>query len=152
MSRPDVEPLRDLLHRLLGRYLTVRPRGFELDPGAPLRQIIEARIIAHGGARTLYENRKPACRSLDGVQPVMGNTERRCADCKLRQRCTPQVRLDLIVDRRPFRLLLAYSSARAFLLYEARLRQRQVALEDVVTQIAVANRGNWGELRFSSRD
>lgn len=144
MPRRDVEPLREILHRMLVRYLTVRPRGLELDPGTPLSQSIEARIIGHGGARTLYQNRKPACRSLDGLQSVTHDTQRLCADCNLWQRCTPQVRLDLIVDGRPFRLLLAHSSARAFLLYETRLRQRRLAIEDIVTKVAVVDRGSWG--------
>jgi hypothetical protein len=152
MSRPDVEPLRELLHRALVRYLTVRPRGFELQPGDRLRPVAEARILGYGGARTFYRDRKPQCRSLDGVRPVTGDTDRSCADCEARARCTPQVRLDLIVERRPFRLLLAYSSARAFLVYEAELRQRRVAIEDGVTKITVVNRGSWGELRFSARD
>ena len=152
MSRPDVEPLRELLHRFLVRYLTVRPGGFEFHKGERLRPEVEARILGHGGARTLYQNRKPECRSLDGVRPVTGDTERSCADCDLRSGCTPQVRLDLFVERRAFRLLLAYSSARAFFLYEGKLHKRSVAVEDVVTKIVVVNRGSWGELRFSQRD
>ena len=152
MSRPDVEPLRELLHRVLVRYLTVRPRGFEMQRGELLRPVVDARILGHGGARTFYQDRKPRCRSLDGVRPVTGDTDRSCADCDARARYTPQVRLDLIVERRPFRLLLAYTSARAFLVYEAELRHRRVAIEDVVTKIAVVNRGSWGELRFSAPD
>jgi len=150
-SRPDVGPLRELLHRVLVRYITVRPNGLELEPGLPPRPLVEARILGHGGARTLYQERKPTCRSLDGVRPVTGDTDRHCADCHLRPHCTPQVRLDLIVDGRAARLLLAYSSARAFLVYEAELRQRRLLVENVVTTIAVVNRGSWGELRFRSR-
>ena len=152
MSRPDVEPLRELLHRFLVRYLTVRPGGFEFQKGDRLRPEVEARILGHGGARTLYQNRKPECRSLDGVRPVTGDTERSCADCDQRSGCTPQVRLDLFIERQAFRLLLAYSSARAFFLYEGKLHQRSVAVEDVVTKIVVVNRGSWGELRFSQQD
>ena len=153
MYRRDVQPLREILHQALVRYLTVRPNGFELEPGQPLRKAIEARILGHGGARTLYKDRKPDCRSLDGVRPVTGDTDRHCADCDLRSRCTPQVRLDLIVaGSRPFRLLLAYSSARAFLVYEAQLRQRRILVENVVAKLSVVNRGSWGELRFSTRD
>ena len=58
----------------------------------------------------------------------------------------------MIVERRAYRLLLAYSSARAFFVYEAELLRRGVAVEHVETKIAVVNRGSWGELRFSSRD
>ena len=150
MPRPDVDPLREILHRILVRYLTVRPRGFELAAGQELRRAIEARILGHGAARTLYRDRKPYCRSLDGVAPISGD-DRLCADCKLRSRCTPQVRLDLVVERRPFRLLLAHTSARRFLVYEVELRQRHVVVEDVVHRIEVIDRGSWGELRFSSR-
>lgn len=150
MSRPDVDPLREILHRALVRYLTVRPHGFELTKGQELRRIVDARILGHGAARTLYRNRKPHCRSLDGVKPI-SRDQRLCAECKLRARCTPQVRLDLIVDRQPFRLLLAYTSARRFLVYEAQLRQRNIALEDAIHRIQVVDRGSWGELRFSSR-
>jgi hypothetical protein len=73
-----------------------------------------------------------------------------CRDCEARARCTSQVRVDLIVERRPFRLLLAYSSARAFLAYEAELRQRRVAIEHVLTKITVVDRRTWGELRFTA--
>ena len=152
MSRPDVEPLRELLHRALVRYLTVRPRGLELHPDMPPRPVVEARILGHGGARTLYVDHRPECRSLDGVRPVTGDTRRSCVHCTDRSRCVPQVRLDLIVDRRPFRMLLAYSSARAFLVYEAELRQRGRRIEDVMTKITVVNRGSWGELRFAALD
>ena len=152
MPRPDVEPLREILHRMIVRYLAVRPRGFELQPGERLRRVVEARVLGHGGARTLYQNRKPRCRSLDGVIALPDGVDKSCADCDLRTRCTPQVRLDLIVERRAFRLLLAYSSARAFFLYDAELRKRGVAIEDITTKITVANRGTWGELRFSARD
>lgn len=150
--RRDVEPLRELLYRALVRYLTVRPGGFELQAGERLRPVVEARILGHGGARTFYQDRKPVCRSLDGVRPITGDTNRLCHECEARERCTPQLRVDLIVERRPFRLLLAYSSARAFLTYEAELRLRRVAIEEVLTKITVTNRGSWGELRFSSRD
>jgi hypothetical protein len=64
----------------------------------------------------------------------------------------PQVRLDLIIDRRAFRLLLAHTSARAFLVFEAELRQRSRRAEDVTTKMTVVNRGSWGELRFAARD
>ena len=108
------------------------------------------RILGYGSARTLYQNRKPHCRSLDGIQPI-SDPARACIDCRVRSQCTPQVRLDLFVDHQPFRLLLAYSSAKHFLLYEAELRQRGHPLEDIIHRIDVINRGSWGELRFSAQ-
>jgi hypothetical protein len=151
MPRPDLQPLREILHSALKRYLTVRPQGFELNPGDRLRPAIEARIVSYGSARTLYQNRKPQCRSLDGVRPI-ADRNRTCAECRLRSRCTPQLRLDLFVENQAFRLLLAHTSAKHFLVYEARLRQQGIELEHIVHRIEVIDRGSWGELRFSARD
>ena len=112
---------------------------------------IDARIINYGSARTLYQHRKPRCRSLDGVKPI-SQRNRLCCDCRLRAQCTPQVRLDLIVEGQALRLLLAHTSAKSFLVYEAQLRQRHIAPENILHRIEVINRGSWGELRFTARD
>ncbi len=148
MTRTDLQPLREILHGALRRYLTVRPRGFALHAGDRLRPVIHVRIIGYGSARTLYQQRKPHCRSLDGLSPLSA-PNRHCAECQRRSQCTPQVRLDLFIDAQPFRLLLAHTSAKNFLLYEAQLRQRGIALYQVLHRIAVLNRGSWGELRFT---
>ncbi|MCP4209250.1 MAG: hypothetical protein GY767_19685 [Shimia sp.] len=150
MTRPDIQPLRELLQRAQRRYLTVRPHGFELNPGTPLQPVLEARILGFGGARTRYQDRKPLCRSLDGIRPI-SEDQRTCAECRVRFRCTPQLRLDLLADTQPFRLLLAHTSAKNFLLYETELHQRGLALNDVLHRITVINRGSWGELRFTQR-
>ena len=148
MTASDLQPLRAILQQARRRYLTVRPHGFELKPGERLRPMLEARILAFGSARTLYQNRKPLCRSLDAVRPTTAG-HRSCAECRLRTRCTPQVRLDLLVDTQPWRLLLAYTSAKNFLLYEAQLRERGVVLYEGLHRMTVINRGSWGELRFA---
>ena len=147
MTRSDLQPLREILQQAQRRYLTVRPRGFELNPGERLRPVLEARILSFGSARTLYQDRKPHCRSLDGIRPIAAG-QRTCAECRLRTRCTPQVRLDLLVDTQPLRLLLAHTSAKNFLLYETQLHQRGVTLYDGLHRLSVINRGSWGELRF----
>ncbi len=149
MTRPDLQPLREILQQAQRRYLTVRPHGFELKPGERLRPVLEARILSFGSARTLYQDRKPLCRSLDAIRPTAPKAQRSCAECALRTRCTSQVRLDLLVDTQPYRLLLAYTSAKNFLLYEAQLRQRRVELYDGLHRMTVINRGSWGELRFA---
>ena len=146
MSRPDVQPLREILHSGFKRYLSVRPRGFELHRDEPLRPTLEVRILSIGAARTRYQQRKPRCRSLDGIAPL-NDPEHTCAACRVRAQCTPQLRLDLFVDAQPWRLLLAYTSAKNFLLYDARLRQRGVSIEDHLHCLSVTNRGSRGEVR-----
>ena len=148
MPTSDLQPLRAILQQARSRYLSVRPRGFELHPGERLRPVLEARILSFGSARTLYQNRAPLCRSLDAVRPIAAG-QRTCAECRLRTRCTPQVRLDLLVDTQPLRLLLAHTSAKNFLLYETQLHQRGVALYDGLHRLSVINRGSWGELRLT---
>jgi hypothetical protein len=146
MSEPEI--LREILERSLVRYLDVRPGGILLH--GRLRPEKEALVSSFGGARTLYRGRKPFCRSLDGLKAIRGG--KLCSECHERKHCTPQVRVDLAIDGRPFRLLLSFTSAKNFLLYASRLTQEGATVEAVTTRIRVLDRGSWGELRFSRTD
>jgi hypothetical protein len=141
--RPDPAFLEELLQKTLTRYLPVRPGGLEID--GRLVPAVKARILSFGGARTLYRGRKPRCRSLDAVRSLL---HKDCGDCPDRKHCTPQVRLELDVDGLPFRLLLAFSSARNFLFYARDLKKQGANLEATATLISVLDRNSWGELRF----
>ena len=143
----DPQPLRDLLHRALARYLTVTPRGFVLDDRVEPMPRLVVRILGYGGARTLYQQRKPVCRSLDGVVAVSDSTKR-CDRCPLADSCTPQVRVDLVVEGRPHRLLLAFTSAKNFLAYVGRLEAQRVAVDAVRHELLVVPRRGWGEVQF----
>lgn len=147
MSRHDSDPLRDLLHRAIARYLTVTPHGVILAGEPQALPRVAVRIMGYGGARTLYRKHRPVCRSLDGVAAV-AQQNKRCADCVDRDACTPQVRVDLIAHGRPYRLLLAFTGARNFLDYVARLEQRGVQIDRTEHEISVVARGTWGEVRF----
>jgi hypothetical protein len=144
---PDPELLREILHRALARYLTVRPQGLVIDQRRKPLPTAEVRILAYGGARTYYKNRRPACRSLDALKSIT-HPSRRCAGCKHREWCTPQLRLDLILEATPYRLLLSFSSARNFLKYNEELKRKKLSLEDSRHRIDVIDRGTWGEIRF----
>jgi len=146
MGEPEL--FREILGRVLARYLTVRPEGIVVDD-QPLKDVT-ARVLSFGAARTLYRGRRPACRSLDGENAL--EKETLCAECPDRKHCTPQVRVDLTMDDRPYRLLLSYSSARNFLVYASEVRRAGRSVEDVVTRIRVLNRGSWVKLRFSMSD
>lgn len=147
MATHDPKPLRAILHRALARYLTVTPRGVLLDALPQPIPSIAVRILAYGGARTLYSKHKPVCRSLDGVAAV-ADQDKRCAECAQLDECTPQVRLDLIVRGRPYRLLLAFTSARNFLAYVGVLERDHIDLAGSEHQLLVVPRGSWGEVRF----
>ena len=146
---PTADIYRLILTRTAARYLTVRPHGLQTTPGHLPLPRLQVQILDHGPARTLYRERKPVCRSLDGIAAVR-NPERRCNPCPDRDSCTPQVRVDLVFDCLPYRLLLAHTSAQNFLLYHTDLVKQGRSPSDLITQVRVLNRGTWGELRFSA--
>lgn len=144
MAEPEL--FREILGRVLARYLTVTPKGV-LVHGMPLTDLT-VRVLSFGGARTLYRGRRPACRSLDGRKALKKETL--CATCPERKHCTPQVRVDLTYRDEPFRLMLSFSSARNFLVHAAAVKKAGAAVEEIPTTIRVLDRGSWGELRFVS--
>ncbi len=139
--------LSDLFADAFARYLAIRPGGLQM-PYGPLVSSLSVRLLAFSPARTLYENHHPRCRSLDGIQSI--GEHRPCASCQRRPRCTPQIYLQLLHDHVPYRLLLAYSSARNFMLFLSRLRQQGLPVENAPAILSVLDRGRWGELRFIS--
>lgn len=148
MSPHYTKLLREILQRTVFPYLTVRPNGFEI--GAKPTPILDARIVHHGPARTLYRQRKPHCRSLDGISCII-DTSKTCLNCLERELCTPQIRLDLLAERQAWRLLLSHTSAKNFMLFEASLREQKKTLGETTTRFRVIDRGRWGELRFRLR-
>ena len=147
MNTTPPAPLTDLFDDAFARYLAVRPGGLQM-PHGPIVKTLHAQILACRPARTLYENHQPRCRSLDGIQSLPA--ARSCAASLLRNPCTPQLYLQLLHDRVPYRLLLAYTSARNFMTFASRLRQQGQPVENADILISVRDRGRWGELRFST--
>jgi hypothetical protein len=145
-SKGRVDPHRELLHTLTARYVRVLPGGLEIDGYPQPKNPIDAVIIGHGGARTLYRARHPVCRSLDGVR-ALKDPDKTCIDCPERGSCTPQVRVDLLHEGLPFRMLLAYTSGKNFLLY-AGASSHSGYLSAIKTRIRVVDRGSWGEVTF----
>jgi hypothetical protein len=149
MSDEQARIYRDILHRTSARYMTVKPAGIVSDPGADPIPVLDVRVVDHHAARTLYRNRRPVCRSLDGATSV-DHQGRTCSGCGARDECTSQIMLNVLLDWTPYRLLLAYSSAANFLMYLARLQRGRLDVHAVTTRIEVVARGAWGELRFRS--
>jgi len=139
----DANPIIDILYRTTAKYLQIRPDGVVIAD--ELRRTFRGRILATGAARTLYRGKRPRCRSLDAQRSLDG---KRCAACRDLSQCTSQVRVHMLVDANPYQLLLAYTSAKNYLLFCDRTAADGRAVTDVRIQVTVINRGNWGELRF----
>ncbi len=151
MNPQQAEILRDIVQRMMARYMTIRPLGIDLGNRRKLIPALNCRILDYGAARTLYRQRRPVCRSLDAVTPT-GESKKLCQQCPDRKHCTGQVRLDLLFENSPYRLLLAYTSAKNFLLYTGKLTELKLEIQAIDTKIVVVNRGSWGELRFCRAD
>jgi hypothetical protein len=134
--------LRSIVRRDTGERYEEFLRGLAKASG------IETPTRGDGPARTLYQDRSPRCRSLDAIRAI-DDPKRLCALCEERAQCTPQIWLHLVFRATPYRILLAYTSAKNFLLYAAEIRHQGLELPAVVTSIRLLNRGTWGELRFA---
>ena len=151
MNPQQTQILRDIVGRMMARYMTIRPLGIDLGNSRKLIPALNCRVLNYGAARTLYRQRRPICRSLDAVK-ALKNSKKLCQQCLDRKDCTDQVRLDLVFESCPYRLLLAYTSAKNFLLYTAKLAKQKLEIQTIDTKIIVVNRGAWGELRFFRAD
>ena len=151
MNPQQTEILRDIVGRMMARYMTIRPLGIDLGNSRKLIAALNCQVLNYGAARTLYRKRRPICRSLDAVK-ALKDTKKHCQQCLDRKHCTGQVRLDLLFENCPYRLLIAYTSAKNFLLYTGKLVEQKVEIQSIDTKIIVVNRGSWGELRFLRAD
>jgi hypothetical protein len=151
MNPQQTQILRDILQQMMARYMTIKPLGIDLGNGTKLIPDLNCRILNYGAAKTLYRQRRPVCRSLDAVK-ALKDPKKLCQQCLDRNHCTGQVRVDLVFENCPYRLLLAYTSAKNFLLYTAKLAKQQLEIQTLDTKIVVVNRGSWGELRFYRAD
>ncbi len=144
--KPSSFHLRQVLHRATASYLKVSAAGFHVA-GRPSREV-EAKILQWSDARTRYVDRYPTCRSLDGVVSIT-HPGRECDGCPDRAGCTDQVHLELLIGGRPYRLLLAYTSAANFLGYAMALRAERVEIEMIPHRLSTHDRGRFVEIRFT---
>ncbi|MBW2250577.1 MAG: hypothetical protein JRF60_08085 [Deltaproteobacteria bacterium] len=121
MNPQQAEILRDIVQRMMARYMTIRPLGIDLGNSRKLIPALNCRILYYGAARTLYHQRRPVCRSLDAVKAIK-DAKKLCQQC---------------LDRN-----------QNFLLYTGKIAQQKLEIQTIDTKIIVVNRGSWGELRF----
>lgn len=145
---PTRSTLNDLFASSFARYLSVHPTGLRFPHGR-LCASVEATVHQCRPARTLYRKKKPVCRSLDGITSI--KKENDCASCPDRKDCTAQIYLELTIEAVPYRLLLAYTSARNFMQFASRIGRQGLEIENSRILISVRDRGRWGELCFIAK-
>lgn len=146
---PTLRHTRRVLSQTSARFVQVLPAGLRLDDDGPIRPSCLAEIVSFGDARTYYRCRQPICRSLDGVRSAT-DPARQCGCCLDSKHCVEQILVEIYVERMPYRLLLAFTSAKNFLKYVAQNAAKKVALDATPTRISVKARGHWGELVFAA--
>ncbi len=141
----DLFSLKQIIERSFSRYIKVLPNGFQLPHEPTIYNILNVSLSHYHPARTFYQNKKPFCRSLDGIKSLKNN--KKCVSCVLQNRCTPQICIELLYQDIPLKLLIAYTSMRKFLKFISKTNIQR--LKNDVFIISVINRGKWGELHFS---
>lgn len=143
----SMQPLRQIITQTCARYATITPAGIILVGSDRPYNPLPVTIVAYKSARTRYVNRHPVCRSLNGISAVTG--QKRCITCEDKRVCTPQISLEIMYRAVPFRILIAYTSAKNFLLFTRSLFTHQQQLERTPIEISVIDRGRWGEVCFT---
>lgn len=150
MNPQQIQILRDILQRTTACYMSIRPLGVDIGNNRKLIQTLDCRIINFNAAKTLYLQRRPVCRSMDAVKAV--RKDKSCQQCPDQNRCTDQIHLDLLFENRRYKLLIAYTSAKNFLIYTSKIAEQKTEIHTIDTKLVVVNRGSWGELRFYRAD
>jgi len=140
-------PVREIIASAAARYARITPKGIRLPCAGNDYNPIDVALITYKPARTRYVNRHPLCRSLNGINAL--DTNVRCATCRDRTTCTPQIALDFSYRNVPFRLMLAYTAAKNFMAFTRTLRPPHNTIDDASVRISVIDRGRWGEPNFT---
>ena len=143
----NLAPLREIIASACSRYALIIPKGIVLPSSTTPYNPLPATIVTYKPARTRYVNKKPLCRSLNGIQSLNDNSS--CVCCDYRRTCTPQIALEIQYRNVPFRIMLAYTSAKNFLAFLRTLHVNKNHFENAFIEIAVIDRGHWGEAMFS---
>lgn len=146
-SIESLAPLREIISSACSRYATITPQGILLPSASSPYNPLDVTVVTYKPARTRYVNKQPVCRSLNGLQSLQDN--HRCISCDYRRTCTPQIALEILYRSVPFRLMLAYTSAKNFIASLRTMRAPAQAIQGANLTIAVLDRGRWGEACFT---
>ena len=146
-SFEGLSPLREIISSVCSRYALLTPKGIVLPSSTTPYNPLPATIVTYKPARTRYVNKKPVCRSLNGIQSL--NDSAPCVSCDYRRTCTPQIALEIQYRIIPYRIMLAYTSAKNFMAFLRTLYTINKPFENALVDISVIDRGKWGEAMFS---
>jgi hypothetical protein len=142
----DLSSLKEILEFSFSRYIKVLPQGFQLPHESQIYPSLTVSLSLFHPVRTLYQNHKPLCRSLDAIKPLKKNSL--CCHCLFKSKCTPQICLELLYQEIPLKLLLSYTSKKNFIVF-LRVFNPQCEIKDHHTfKMNILNRGKWGEVQF----
>jgi len=147
VSIENLAPMREIIASVCSRYATLAPKGIVLPSSSTPYNPLSATIVTYKPARTRYLNKKPVCRSLNGIRSLHDNAP--CVSCDYRRTCTPQIALEIHYRAIPFRIMLAYTSAKNFLDFLRTLHLNNRNVENTFVEISVLDRGKWGEAKFA---
>jgi hypothetical protein len=143
----NLAPLREIIASVCSRYALLTPKGIVLPSASNPYNPLSVSLVTYKPARTRYVNKKPVCRSLNGIHSLTDKTA--CISCDYRRTCTPQIALEIQYRTVPFRIMLAYTSAKNFLTFLRTLHPDSRRIENASVEISVIDRGKWGEAKFS---
>jgi hypothetical protein len=146
-SIENLAPLREIISSVCSRYALLTPKGIILPTSSNPYNPLPVTIVTYKPARTRYVNKKPLCRSLNGIQSI--NDHATCVSCDYRRTCTPQIALEIQYKLVSFRIMLAYTSAKNFLAFLRTLHPANSHIENASVEISVIDRGKWGEATFN---
>lgn len=139
-----LSPLKEILYNTTAKYATVKPDGIRLADNV-IYESIQITIVDFKPARTRYLNKKPACRSFNGINSL--KEKKLCATCNYKTTCTPQILLDFLYAAFPFRLLLAYTSVKNFFQFIHKCEKKNLTIKGKMATLKIINRGRWGEVK-----
>lgn len=135
--------LPDDARREFGRecftYVKVTPCGFDIDDD--IVPDLRGRVVKAIVIRKRFEDGALVCDSRDGVTGRNGIV---CADCR-HARCRPMMRIHFLCGGINLVIDLAPTAAQNLVALE---RRGDVNLETAELDIAVIDRGHWGEVSF----
>lgn len=140
---------RDARARETVRGACLRPRGLQLYGEREPRDLVEAVVVGLGSGRTLWENRRPVCRSLDGLRSLSG---RFCRECpRYLAGCQEQLFLILEVPGVACtqKVSCSYTNARKLAEFVEEQRGDVVGMRVL---LRTRDRGHWGELVIARAD